>query len=389
MKLYLTDQTWTTDYNVGVIWGKHSKQIPVTDREYAYHIPIADTTIIKPLVGIITTEHKSRKFAGNRAAFQRIQLALQQTGGLSYVFTPSGWGKESIIGFVYDFLNDKWNQAEFPLPDVIYNRIPFRKHELEGNIQIIKDVCQAQDIPFFNESFLSKEDTFKWLSRNDSLHSYLPYTKYLGNLADFEQMIQRFPQIYLKPSRGKKGKGIIVIEHKANNNWDVKTVNSSSSNLNKEQVLAQWITPHLGKDYLIQEAIKPLKWNGSRFDYRVLVHRKNRDEFMVSGIGVRQSQHQEVTTHVPAGGKIIPFIELPFQEDQNEIKFIAQEIGQTLANHLVIGEFSIDMGKNDEGKLFIFEVNSKPMVFDEDEIRAKGLSHLLSYFRFLSKQVNK
>ncbi|MBR8645638.1 hypothetical protein KEH51_21385 [[Brevibacterium] frigoritolerans] len=41
-----------------------------------------------------------------------------------------------------------------------------------------------------------------------------------------------------------------------------------------------------------------------------------------------------------------------------------------------LGEFSIDIGEDESGSLFIYEVNSKPMQFDEEEIETNRLLHL-------------
>jgi hypothetical protein len=116
-----------------------------------------------------------------------------------------------------------------------------------------------------------------------------------------------------------------------------------------------------------------------------LVHRSSNKNFKISGIGVRQSQGQEVTTHVPAGGKIVPFSDLPYQEDKQELQRLAILVGSSLLTfYRNIGEFSMDVGKSENGDLFIFEVNSKPMVFDEDSIRKDGLNHLIQLFSYLA-----
>ena len=45
-----------------------------------------------------------------------------------------------------------------------------------------------------------------------------------------------------------------------------------------------------------------------------------------------------------------------------------------------IGEFSIDLGESETGDLFIYEVNSKPMQFDEADIEANRLFQLKQLF---------
>jgi hypothetical protein len=59
------------------------------------------------------------------------------------------------------------------------------------------------------------------------------------------------------------------------------------------------------------------------------------------------------------------------------LESIVAECGRQLQKKFFhIGEFSIDLGISKEGQYYIFECNSKPMVFDEPFIRKKGLTML-------------
>ncbi len=340
----------------------------------------------QPLVGILAGKSDKKHFTGNELAFQRIQLALQKNAGLSFVFTTEGLTEHSVKGFTFDFKQKKWAENSFPHPDVVYNRIPFRKYEQINHFSEIKMKLDSLNIPYFNECYFQKWDIYELLSKHKYLHSFLPKTIKLESILSFESMILQFKRVYVKPSNGRKGNGIFIVEKASTNSWNIETIHNEHRNISYAKLMTDWILPHIEREYILQQAISPLKWKGSRFDYRVLVHRKSQQEFIVSGIGVRHSQLQQVTTHVPAGGKIISFEDLPFYQDKFKIDKIASITGQLLLLKFQnIGEFSMDIGKDVNGDLFLFEVNSKPMVFDEDEIRRKGLDHLIQLFTFLSK----
>jgi hypothetical protein len=386
MKIYYEQGRWIQSSYDSMTWGKEKKHLPFSPVPTSRFIEINQfTPSIQPLVGILTGDSNNKDFAGNERLFQRIQLALQKTGGLSYVFTSNGFSGHMVKGFAYDFKHKVWLEALFPTPDIVYNRIPFRRLEQDDSFQQLKAELHSSKIPFFNDCFFSKWEIYELLSQSKQLHSFLPNTKKLTDLQSCELMLGSYPKVYIKPSNGKKGKGIIVIEKINPNSWQVQTIDKQVKDLTYQQLVEDWINPYLTQDYIIQQAIEPLKWNGARFDYRVFVHRKNKHEFVLSGIGVRQSHLQEVTTHIPAGGKMVPFSKLPFSEDKEVITMVANQTGQVLLQHFQnIGEFSLDIGKCVNGDLFIFEVNSKPMVFDEDEIRRKGLEHLIQLFTFFS-----
>ena len=84
------------------------------------------------------------------------------------------------------------------------------------------------------------------------------------------------------------------------------------------------------------------------------------------GIGVRMSQRQEVTTHVPTGGKDHFFEGSGDAQTKKEISRIVQRCGEELAKSFgYVGEFSIDLAPREQGGFVLFEINSKPMSFDE------------------------
>lgn len=97
------------------------------------------------------------------------------------------------------------------------------------------------------------------------------------------------------------------------------------------------------------------------------------------------SQLQEITTHTPRGGKLYPYQNLQSKRLNLTLARIAQKCGEILSKKIgFLGEFSIDIGEDESGSLFIYEVNSKPMQFDEEEIEANRLLHLKNLFMELT-----
>jgi hypothetical protein len=50
------------------------------------------------------------------------------------------------------------------------------------------------------------------------------------------------------------------------------------------------------------------------------------------------------------------------------------------------GEFSLDVGVDRHGHLWIFEMNAKPFRFDEPEIRKKAYRRLIGFSKYLVTQ---
>ena len=65
---------------------------------------------------------------------------------------------------------------------------------------------------------------------------------------------------------------------------------------------------------------------------------------------------------------------------------MAEQTGKALSEQFgYFGEFSIDAGISQSGNYYIYEVNSKPMSFDENEIEERKISQLCRLFFQLTK----
>ena len=52
----------------------------------------------------------------------------------------------------------------------------------------------------------------------------------------------------------------------------------------------------------------------------------------------------------------------------------------------LLGEMSMDLGVDTDGRLWFFEANAKPMKFDEPHIRKKSLERIFQYSQYLYRQ---
>jgi hypothetical protein len=52
----------------------------------------------------------------------------------------------------------------------------------------------------------------------------------------------------------------------------------------------------------------------------------------------------------------------------------------------MLGEMSLDLGVDTAGQMWFFEANSRPMKFDEPDIRKKSLERIVQYSQFLIRQ---
>jgi hypothetical protein len=328
---------------------------------------------VGPLVAILTSKEGRPDFYGNRSTFKRIHDCLQSSGGISFVMTPEGYDGEKIVGYLYD--EGEWRKVHFPLPDIIYNRVA--SYKAEKQLGAIRKIATNNAIPFYNPHFFEKWETYKQLNENEFLKKYLPETELLESKAQLQNWLVLYRSILIKPVLSNRGNGIVLI----NKLDDLIEIKSNNSRKLYERISDVWdeLNPSQ-RSNIIQRKVNLKQYNQRPFDLRILVQRR-KDVWGITGIGVRRAGDNAITTHVPRGGQVLPFETISEALSIEEVDFLANQVARQL--ELAYGylcEFSIDLGIDEDGHLWIFEVNSKPMKFDEPHIQEKALTTLIECF---------
>ncbi|PLS03019.1 YheC/YheD family endospore coat-associated protein [Neobacillus cucumis] len=333
-----------------------------------------------PLIGIVTSSKTDGSIAGNGPLFIEIQKRLISLNGISFVFLPEEVKEDYINGYIFSPEENRWKKGCFPFPHLVYNRIPFRKAEKDEKSQKLFSKLKEKKIPFFNPCFIDKYDLYQLLKNDSILQHYLPETIPVAEPENLLPFLKKFGGIYLKPTQSSKGKGIVRIRITDSSEIQLEGIKIHENFHSFDHFWKEWKEELLKKSYLAQEEIRPAKYNGSRFDFRILAH-ANRGEYTLTGVGIRLSEDQDVTTHIPAGGKFLPYQLFQSNEHDEFFQKIISNVGNALSSRFgFFGEFTIDAGLSETGRYYIYEVNSKPMSFDEVDIEGKKIENLCLLF---------
>lgn len=334
---------------------------------------------IGPLVGILTSKTKQGVIS-NRDVLINIQQHLQLTGGLSFVYTLEDCRDQFIHGSFYAVEENCWFKAIFPLPNIIYNRISSRREEKTDKFLEHKSNMISNQIPFFNPCFIDKFSMHQLFSKNPLLFPLLPPTKLITKPADLEDFLSQHPCIYLKPTLRSQGNGIYYIKKEENGRYYCQKGTQKYEFFSFIDIWSFIEKSTKKTPYIAQMEINSAKFDDNKYDYRILSHFIN-NEFSITGIGIRVADSGRITTHVSKGGYILPYEKIRQPSLEKVFHWILQECGKTLSNEYgPFKEFTIDMGRDQSGKLWIYEVNAKPMTFDEEAIETKRLINLISIF---------
>ncbi|WP_257988041.1 MULTISPECIES: YheC/YheD family endospore coat-associated protein [Bacillus] len=334
-----------------------------------------------PLIGIMTARKKNGgSIAGNGQLFAAIQKKIIGMGGISVVFTPDRLTESTIQGYLYVPGKQKWIEVSAPIPDLIYNRIPFRQAEKTAETIEAFIKFADQNIPIFNPCFLDKYVLYEILNQNEEMRPYLPATIAVHNDGELQDFLDKHHSIYLKPRVSAQGKGIFRVMKDSEGTIALESKRKKISFGSYAKFWAHLSPTVETSKYIAQEAVTPARLTGHRFDFRILAH-WGENGYRPTGVGIRQSGQQELTTHLPNGGKLLPYSLVRSSEHDQFIEKIVRICGESLSSELgFFGEFSIDAGITANGEYVLYEINSKPMSFDEPEIEEQRVRNLCNLF---------
>ena len=353
-----------------------------------------------PFIAILTSDGH-RTFRGNRKNFIDLIRMGRKMGVTIFVLTPSGIqpGKSTVRGYIHrsSKSGDHFTPATLPMPDVVYNRIPTRDAEQRKSEQkALQYLGKTMGIPLFNSGFFNKWSLYQLLRKSSELSELVPATgKWDIDKPPFH-ILQRFRTVYLKPNDGLAGNGMIRISRK---NPGFEVILQTLKEKKRFQAgdmtsLLKLLRRVAGtRPYVWQQGIPLATFRGRPFDLRILLQKGGSGRWGVTGIGIRVAGPDAISTHVPMGGTIEnrqTVLKTVFGDRYREVIRRIEETALRIARHIErsregrIGEMSIDMGIEKNGRLWFFEANAKPMKFDEPDIRERSLKRLIQYSLYLS-----
>lgn len=360
----------------------------------------------KPIVAILTVDDEVKQFRGNRANFRDLVKTGQELDCPVYVVTARDLklSAKRVQGYLFQPEDKSWRKHWLPLPDVVYNRIPLREDERKPEVRRkIDEVIRHDSIHLFNPFFFNKRRLFEWLRKNKTTRLLVPGTRKMLGPKTLSAMLQRYSSLYLKPESGKAGKGIMLVRLDEGEAKPYRLTIQGEKRKNivyktaKLRLLWKRIKAETGSTpYIMQEGIELASFQGRHFDLRVLVQKTGKGVWMVTGTGARLAGPKRITTHVPQGGSIEDpekMLITVFGSDMTQyllgrVKSNAVLIAKQIEKEsgFLLGEMSMDLGVDTDGRLWFFEANAKPMKFDEPHIRKKSLERIVQYSQFLSRQ---
>ncbi|MDD3022880.1 MAG: YheC/YheD family protein, partial [Syntrophomonadaceae bacterium] len=342
-----------------------------------------------PTIGVLSSSLPNRE-GFDPTSVQAELIYLSNIGkklpGQVYIFTPSSinWSNNTVRGYVYRQLSIErgmWVSQIYPLPDVVYDRIPSRSSEAQTNIRNTKQrLCKMPYLKYFNPSFLNKWKVYQLLITDSRLYPYIPETQHLTEVS-LEAMLKKHDTLYLKPADGSLGKGIIKVRRDEKGILHLVAHRKGRHRSQAQNASDLWKKTKVfrgDRSYIVQQGIKLATFHGSPFDIRIIFQKNSKGEWQVGKKFVRVAAKGSSVANLSSGGRVETTKRVfrilyknpaTIEEKNTHIKELCKNIANTLehSSQSNYGELGIDIGMDQNGFPWLIEVNSKPRKTTESE----------------------
>lgn len=200
--------------------------------------------------------------------------------------------------------------------------------------------------------------------------AYVPSTKKLTATA-LERMLEQHNMVYVKPSIGAFGNGVIRVERIP----DAKEPYRYQQGLDKrrfatfDKMCRSLLKATGGRSYLVQQGIHLLTYRKKRFDIRVMVQKNEEGRWETTGIIGRVADPRKIVTNVHNGGTLVPVEKLMdrhlpephISQFLQVMRTLGENVGKTLTKRFPgLKEIGIDVAVDRDMLPWILEVNTAP-----------------------------
>ena len=371
------------------------------DREYGI-MQRSNRIRIGPVIGIMADkcEDDQRPFRDQSFFISQLIKQSREIGAICFAFSSNdiNFAAGKIQG--YSNSNKTWKQNSYPFPDVIYARYKghsFKKNDIRN--RLIKAGCK-----FINPALLGKWRSYRILTENAALKAYLPDTQLIKSFKNVEDMLQKYRVVYMKPVAGSQGENIIRVRQVRNSSLyeyqyqqNKRTVKGNAHSINQLQLSLKRVMG--SQSYIVQQQINLLKIQGGLVDMRVMVQKNESNHWAVTGKVCRIGKSGSITSNISSGGsacEVNKLLALRFTDPQDvvriseEIDYLALQAALCIEKHYSpIGELGIDIGLDQDGRLWFIEANLKPArkvfsLIGASQTRLLSVQRPLLYARYLA-----
>lgn len=267
----------------------------------------------------------------------------------AYIKGPEGYRKKVI-----------------PTPAVIHNRAIYSHPNSK-----MKQFIQHGPVIFNTCNRYGKDVIQQLLGQQPELRRFLPVSA--KGMRGLGEMMDRFPDLILKPCRGSVGNGVMRLVRTGNRIWNLHYLSLPTRRWVSIRVDQDELPRHLmarltSVPYLVQERIPLAEVEGRPFDMRVTVQRGWGGEWAITGSFAKLAPTGGFVSNIARGGAAVhgrSALESVFGgEKASDIQMAISSLGLWVARSLDLNlpglaDLGLDIGITGDGRLYFIECNGR------------------------------
>lgn len=321
--------------------------------------------------------------------------AVAKAEGCELLFFSPGkvdFDKMVIEGYIYQ--DGKWQKVISRFPDVIYNAGSPEKFKKQQ--EIINRLKKS--IPFTTHSIGNKLSVYYRLKLDGTFKDYLIPSHHILSLNQFYQYLNHYRKIVFKPVNGHKGQNITYIEIQSDDKYIIK--NQKRNEIINKNELDEYVTNNMKQmRYIVQPYIKSTTKSGNAFDFRLHTQKNGEGKWVITAIYPRIGPAGSIVSNINNGGStnyLVPFLKQEYGDKHYNIKQYLEQFTLKLAKKMdelqkkyfneTIDELGIDVGLDENDKIWIFEINWRPGCPPTFYLELDVVKNTINYAIYLAKK---
>ncbi|MEC0664463.1 YheC/YheD family protein [Priestia flexa] len=303
-------------------------------------------------------------------------------------FTPRHINLEdkTINGKMYE--NGEWVERTTRLPDVIYYEPGNMNKEMYEKVYQLKQL-----VPFTSNPIGGKANLYRKLKNSKYFAEYIIPYEIVHNTVEILDFMNKHGKTVLKPVWGQQGRNIMFI-HQEQGHYVVETNGKQSLYFKDEFIDLMNLTINK-ENYVIQKYILCKTKEGNCFDFRLHTQKNEHGKWITLAAVPRVAQKGSIVTNMSLGGLTgisFYFLMREYGDEAFNIERLLDRFGISLSQYLEeangksYDELGIDIGVDENKKIWIYEVNWKPGEPPFESNNIDIIKNTVKYAIYLAKQ---
>ncbi|SOB90273.1 YheC/D-like protein [Ureibacillus xyleni] len=345
------------------------------------------------LIGVYNHEHPFKVLNQYRINFYVKEAAEQNVELCFFGIDDVDFDSKTIMGDIHE--EGRWIKKKLPFPLLMINE---SNRSLDKLREPKKEMKLKQEIHTTSHLIDDKLTIYKKIQEANQFEYLLIPTIQLTRLSDFNEMINNYKKVILKPANESKGNGIIVVTQKQKSQYifQEQTITTRHDLKATNKIILNVIRKG---NYIIQPFIYSNTSDGKTFHIRVHLARNAKAQWiilkMIADIaehGIDISNYKGVVTL--EGEKFL--IENYGKDTATKLYSKLENLAFQLTKHIdsfypySLNELAIDFGIDQNEMIWFFEGNTGPEIIAFQEKREQERAyHIISYSKMLAETLAK